>query len=152
MTRIETLKAQAEALQEEFEQGMNRLKEIISERAEMVFSMIDLTKSIYTDDVVCRMIYNQVTETGLIKRIESAYQQAEKTKTIISILEAKYYLPISFNFNYYNDTTDKNAKTIEDCILKLYYAKRKISVYSLGITCYTQNLIYKEREKREKNS
>ena len=150
MTRIETLRAQVIELQTRYEKDMHRLEEIISERAKTVFNMIDLTKSIYTDDVVCRMIYNQVTEMGLIKRIESAYQQIEKAKTIISILEAKYYLPISFNFNYYNDTTDENAKAIEDCILKLYYAKRKISVYSLGITRYTQNLIF--REKREKNS
>jgi len=152
MTRIERLKAQVVALQEEYEKNMHRLEEIISERAEMVFRMIDLTKSIYTDDVVCRMIYNQVTETGLIKRIEDTYKKIEKIKLLISILEAKYYLPVVFNLNYYNDTTDKNAKTIEECILKLYCEKRKISVYSLGVTHYTQNLIYRETEKREKNS
>lgn len=150
MTRIETLKAQADALQEEFEQGMSRLEKIISERAETVFSMIDLTKPIYTDDVVCRMIYNQVTETGLIKRIESAYQQIEKTKTIIRVLKDEYRRPVMIDLDYYNHTTDKNAKAIEECIIKLYYTKRKISVYSLGITKYTQSLIY--RKKREKNS
>lgn len=150
MTRIETLRAQVVELRTEYEKNMHRLEEIISERAKEVFSMIDLTKPIYTDDVVCRMIYNQVTETGLIKRIESAYEKSEELKTIIDILESKYHRPVSFDLDFYNYTTNEDVKAIEECIIKLYYTKRKTSVYSLGITKYTQDLIF--RAKREKNS
>ena len=151
MTRIETLKAQVVILQEGYENDMTLLKEIISERAEKVFRLIDLTKSIYTDDVVSRMIYNQITEMRLIKRIEVAYQQIERSKTIINTFEIKYRRPVTFELDYYNYTTNENAKAIEECIIKLYYTKRKVSVYSLGITDYTHRLIDEEIKKR-KNS
>lgn len=152
MTRIETLKAQVIELQTTYEKDMYRLEKIISERAEEVFSMIDLTKFIYTDDVVCRMIYNLVTETGLIKKIEYAYEKGEELKTIIRMLESEYRRPVTFDIDFYNYSTDKDAKAIEDCIIKLYYLKSKVSVYRLGITDYTHKLIDRERAKREKNS
>lgn len=143
MTRIETLKARVNALQEEYEKDMNLLEKAIDEGAKTVFSMIDVTSDICTYDVVCRMIYNQVMRDhgGLSRRIEDTYKQIEKLKTIIRTLESKCCFFGNFDLGYYNYATDEHAKAIEDCIVKLYCEKRKVSVYSLGITSYTQILI-----------
>lgn len=143
MTRIETLKAQVIELQTEYEKDMHILEEAIDEGAKIIFSMIDVTSDIYTYDVVCRMIYNQALKNygGRIRRVETTYQKIEKLKTIIRNLEAKYQFGANFDLDYYNHTTDDHAKAIEECIIKLYYTKRKASVYSLGITSYTQILI-----------
>ena len=147
MTRIEELKAEAIVLQEEYEKNMRILEEKIDKVAKELFSMIDLKNSFFTNDVVCRMIYNQCVDVwgGRARRTETIYKQMEKIKTIIKILESKQQDNVTFNLDYYNYTTDKNAKAIEECIVKLYFGKRKRSIYSLGITSYTKNLISKER-------
>ena len=148
MTRIEELKAEVIVLQEKYEKNMRILEEKIDKVAKELFPMIDLKNSFFTNDVVCRMIYNQCVGVwgGLARRTETIYEQLEKIKTIIKILESKQQDIVTFNLDYYNYTiNDKNAKAIEECIVKLYFEKRRRSIYSLGITSYTKNLISKER-------
>ena len=150
MTRIEELKANVIELQEKYEKNMRILEEEIDKVAKELFSMIDLKNSFFTNDVVCRMIYNQIAFGGLARSTEAIYEQMEKIKTIIKTLESKQQYNVTFNLDYYNFTTDKHAKAIEECIVKLYFEKRKRSIYSLGITAYTKNLISKERWKKDR--
>ena len=150
MTRIEELKVQVTALQAEYEKNMRILEKEVDKVAKELFPMIDLKNSIFTNDVVCRMIYNQGAWGGVARRTEAIYKQMEKLKTIIKVLESRQQGNVTFNLDYYNSTTDKNAKAIEECIVKLYFEKRKRSIYSLGITSYTKNLISKERWKKDR--
>ena len=151
MTRLEILKEQVTKLQAEYEKDMCTIKESITKVANELLPMIDLKNSIFTDDVICRMIYNQVKKQygGIMNRPGAAYKQIKKLKTIIRVLESKQEGNITVNLNYYNSTTYQKAKAIENCITTIYLSKEKFSIYAVGITDYTNKLIWAEREKLE---
>lgn len=149
MTRIEMLKEQVTKLQAEYEKDMCTIKESITKVANELFPMIDLKNSIFTDDVICRMIYNQVKKqySGIMNRPAATYKQIKTLKTIIRVLESKQEGNIRVNLDYYNSTTYEKAKAIEYCITTIYLSKEKFSIYAAGITDYTNKLIWAEREK-----
>ena len=151
MTRIEELKEQVNKLQAEYEKDMCTIKDSITKVANEIFPMIDLKNSIFTDDVICRMIYNQVKKQygGIMNRPSVPYKRIKKLKTIIRVLESKREGNITVNLDYYNSTTYQKAKAIENCITTLYLGKEKFSIYTAGITDYTNKLIWAERERLE---
>ena len=149
MTRIEILKEQVTKLQAEYEKDMCTIKDSITKVANELFPMIDLKNSIFTDDVICRMIYNQVKKQygGIMNRPGATYKKIKTLKTIIRVLESKQEGNITVNLDYYNNTTYQKAKAIENCITTLYLSKEKFSIYAAGITDYTNKLVWAEREK-----
>ena len=149
MTRIEILKEQVTKLQAEYEKDMCTIKDSITKVANEICPMIDLKNSIFTDDVICRMIYNQVKKQygGIINRPAAAYKKIKTLKTIIRVLESKQEGNITVNLDYYNNTTYQKAKAIENCITILYLSKEEFSIYAAGITDYTNKLVWAEREK-----